>query len=85
MALMYVKNEVQVGDSFTALSIIDSQFEVKLLRTTEIYDRPAVVPSITGRGWIHGLHQIGIDPSDPYQTGYMLSDCWGDAFDLLNS
>jgi proline racemase len=28
--------------------------------------------------------QIGADPSDPYPQGYILSDSWGDAFDLLN-
>ena len=84
LALMHSKGEVQVGDQFTALSIIDSEFQVKLLRTTEIYGRDAVVPSITGRGWIHGMHQIGLDPSDPYPKGYLLSDCWGEAFDLLN-
>lgn len=85
MALMHARNEVQVGDSFRAFSIIDSQFRVKLLGTTEFHNRCAVVPSISGRGWIHGLHQIGIDPSDPFPTGYMVADCWGDAFDLLNS
>ena len=85
LALMHAKNQVRVGDSFTALSIIDSQFQVKLLRTTEIYGHLAVVPSIAGRGWIHGMHQIGIDPSDPYPEGYLVSDCWGEAFDLINS
>ena len=84
MALMHSEGEVQVGDQFTALSIIDSEFHVKLLRTTAIHGRDAVVPSITGRGWIHGMHQIGLDPSDPYPKGYLLSDCWGEAFDLLN-
>ena len=84
MALMYSRGEVQIGDQFTALSIIDSEFHVKLLRTTEVYGRTAVIPSITGRGWIHGIHQIGLDPSDPYPMGYFVSDCWGEASDLLN-
>ncbi len=84
MALMYAKNEVRVGDSLSAFSIIDSHFQVSLLRTTEFHNRPAIVPSISGRAWIHGLHQIGVDPSDPYPRGYMVADCWGDAFDLLN-
>ncbi len=84
MALMYSRNEVEIGDSFTALSIIDSEFRVRFLRTTESYGRTAIVPSITGRGWVHGIHQIGVDPSDPYPQGYMVSDCWGEASDLLN-
>ena len=84
MALMHARGEVQPGDTFGALSIIDSRFEVELKRTTEVYGRPAVVPGIKGRGWIHGIHQIGVDPSDPYPLGYCLSDCWGDGLDLLN-
>ena len=45
--------------------------------------RPAVQPGISGRGWIHGIHQIGHDPTDPYPGGYSVADTWGDAFDLL--
>jgi len=83
-ALMRAKNQIAPGQSFTAQSIIGSEFIVRLLKDVKIGDIPAVVPSISGRGWIHGMHQIGVDPSDPYQSGYMVSDCWGDAFDLLN-
>ena len=68
----------------TARSIIDSQFEVTFLGETEVAGRAAVLPRISGRGWIHGMRQIGLDPSDPYPEGFLLSDCWGDAFDLLN-
>jgi len=83
-ALMRVAGEIDLGESYIARSIIDSKFNVTLLRDTRVAGLPAVVPSISGRGWIHGIHQIGVDPSDPYQQGYMVSDCWGDAFDLLN-
>ncbi len=84
VAMLRARNEIQPGESYTAHSIIDSEFEVKLLRDTTFNGNPAVIPSISGRGWIHGVHQIGIDPSDPFQHGFIVSDCWGDAFDLLN-
>ncbi len=84
LALMHARGEVRPSDTFHALSIIDSRFEVRLLRTTEFYGRPAVVPAIKGRGWIHGIHQIGLDPSDPYPKGYCVADCWGEGSDLLN-
>ena len=84
MALMFARGEASIGDEFTSLSIIDSQFNVKILRETTVGDIPAIVPQVSGRGWIHGLHQIGIDPDDPYPKGYFVSDCWGEAFDLLN-
>ena len=84
LAVRRARGEVRVGDTITARSIIDSRFEVTLKAETTVAGRPAVIPQISGRAWIHGLHQIGIDPSDPYPQGYLLSDCWGDAFDLLN-
>jgi proline racemase len=74
---------VAVGDVLTARSIINSAFEVTLTGVSEIAGRPAVLPRISGRAWIHGVHQIGIDPTDPYPQGFMVADCWGDAFDLL--
>lgn len=45
---------------------------------------PLVTPQIRGRGWIHGIHQIGVDPDDPYPHGFTVADCWGEAHDLVN-
>jgi len=84
LAVRHARDEVSVGDSMTARSIIDSTFQVTLKGQTEIAGRAAILPQISGRGWIHGIHQIGLDPSDPYPHGFKVSDCWGDAFDLLN-
>ncbi len=46
--------------------------------------RQAVLPRVSGRGWIYGFHRIGRDPTDPYPLGYMLSDTWGEGFDLIS-
>lgn len=83
LAVMAARGQAKVGDRFTARSIIDSRFDVEFTGVTEVSGREAILPRITGRGWIHGFHQIGLDPSDPYPEGYKVSDCWGDAFDLL--
>lgn len=71
------------GDSFVARSIIDSRFEVTHAAEIEVDGRKAVQPVVSGRAWIHGIHQIGLDPSDPYPQGFRVADTWGDAFDLL--
>lgn len=83
LAVRHARGEAKTGDRMTARSIIDSTFEVALAEEITIGNRPAVRPRVTGRGWIHGIHQIGVDPSDPYPLGFKVSDCWGDAFDLL--
>ena len=84
LAVMAARGLAKPGDTFTARSIIDSTFEVTYAHDTTVAGRPAVQPIISGRGWIHGIHQVGLDPTDPYPLGYSVSDTWGDAFDLMN-
>jgi proline racemase len=85
MALRHARGEVKIGDRVTARSIIGSEFDVELLSETRVGHRKAVNTRISGRAWIHGLHQIGHDPSDPFPTGFLLTDTWGEALDLLNA
>lgn len=82
-AVMHARGQKGVGDRYTARSIIDSRFDVEIAGTLEVAGRPAVRTRIGGRGWIHGLLQMGRDPSDPFDQGHLLTDCWGDATDLL--
>ncbi len=39
-------------------------------------DIPNVSVEITGRAWITAFHQYVLDPTDPFPTGYTLSDTW---------
>jgi proline racemase len=83
LAVMAARGQVDVGQVLTARSIIDSEFQVEIVAKKTVAGRSGILPRVSGRGWIHGIHQIGVDPSDPYPLGYMVADCWGDAFDLL--
>lgn len=83
LAVRHARGEVKPGDRAVARSVIGSKFEVGFLGLTKVAGREAVLPEITGRGWIHGIHQVGVDPTDPYPQGYLLADIWGDGFDLL--
>ena len=84
LAVMEARGQIKVGEILKARSIIDSEFQVEIISKKTIAGKPGILPRISGRGWIHGIHQVGIDPSDPYPLGYKVSDCWGDAFDLLS-
>lgn len=84
LAVMHARGQVSEGFQANARSIIDSEFQISVTGIGEVAGRPAILPAVSGRGWIHGIHQIGLDPSDPYPLGYMVADCWGDAFDLAN-
>lgn len=76
MALLHAKGEMQVGDTFTACSIIDSEFHGRIVSTTSVGGTVAIIPEISGRAWITGTHQHMLDPDDPWPEGYRLSDTW---------
>ncbi len=77
MALLHARGEMQVGECFTARSIIGSEFHGRITGVTTVGPRPAIIPEITGRAWITGTHQHMLDPADPWPEGYRLSDTWG--------
>ncbi len=77
MALMAAKGQMKPKETFEAVSIIGSRFSGRIVESTTIGDRPAIVPEISGRGWVTGIHQHMLDPDDPWPTGYRLSDTWG--------
>jgi proline racemase len=74
---MAARGQAGVGNRFVATSLIDSEFTVELTGLSEVGGRPAVLPRISGRGWVVGTRITAVDPTDPYQTGYVLSDLWG--------
>ena len=78
LAVMAARGQAGVGSTFTARSLIDSEFLVGITGTTTVGGRPAVLPSVSGRGWIFGQRTTAVDPTDPYPTGFLLSDLWGD-------
>ncbi len=77
MAVLEARGLMGVGDTMTHESIIGSRFHGRIVGTTAVGDRHAIVPTITGRAWITGSHSYFVDPTDPYPTGYVLSDTWG--------
>ncbi|WP_336335922.1 proline racemase family protein [Pseudomonas putida] len=77
LATLAARGLVQAGDQLVSRSTIGGQFQVELLGHSEVDGRPAVLPRVTGRAWLYGLQQLGVDPDDPLSAGFMLSDTWG--------
>jgi len=77
MALLHARGAMRVGDRLTARSVIGSTFSGVIVGETAVGGTPAIIPEISGRGWITGVHQHMLDPSDPWPEGYRLSDTWG--------
>ena len=77
LATLAARGLVQAGDQLVSRSTIGGQFQVELLGHGQVGGRPAVLPRVTGRAWLYGLQQLGVDPDDPLAAGFMLSDTWG--------
>jgi proline racemase len=45
----------------------------RVLRRTQVGDRPAIVTEITGAAWITGEHTFVLDDDDPFRDGFTLS------------
>ncbi|MBT8365009.1 MAG: proline racemase family protein [Deltaproteobacteria bacterium] len=76
MAVLHASGAMQVGDRFMANSIIGSRFDCTILDCTRVGNVEAIIPTIRGRGWITGTHQLMCDPEDPWPSGYRLTDTW---------
>ena len=76
MAVLRARGLMDVGEELVVRSVIDSTFTGKILADTKVGETPAIVPAITGRAWITGVHQHSLDPTDPWPRGYRLADTW---------
>ncbi|GGE88173.1 proline racemase family protein [Stappia taiwanensis] len=77
MAVLAARGQMGPQDQLTAVSLIGSTFTGRILGETRVGALPAIRPQISGRGWVTGIHQHMLDPSDPWPEGYRLSDTWG--------
>lgn len=78
LATLAARHLIQEGDCLTSRSIIGGEFKAKLLANTKLADKVAIIPQITGRAWVYGIHQLAVDPTDPLKKGFILSDTWGE-------
>ncbi|MBB6487738.1 proline racemase family protein [Rhizobium lusitanum] len=83
LASLHARGTVSVGDSRTSRSIIGGEFQAQAIGETEIGGRRAVLPRITGRGYVYGRTELRIADDEPFATGFALSDTWGPQVDLL--
>jgi proline racemase len=81
LAALAARDELAPGEALIHVSLIGTRFTAEVAGTTEVGGIPAVVPRLTGRGWIFATHEFGWDPDDPFPQGFTLPDLWGPATD----
>jgi proline racemase len=76
LAVMHARGELAVGQTFLHESIIGTKFNAWVQATTTVGDYPAITPRVSGQGWVTSLALVGVDPTDPFPTGFRLNDKW---------
>lgn len=76
MAVLHARGLMEVGERYIARSVINSRFDGRIVKTTKVGEKDAIVPELSGRGWITGTYQHMLDPTDPWPGGYRIGDTW---------
>jgi proline racemase len=76
MATLHARGELGLNQDFRYEGVLGTVFVGRLVRETTVGPYPAVVPTLTGTGWITGTGQYVLDPSDPFPEGYTVGDLW---------
>ncbi len=77
MAVLHAKGQLGLNTDFVHESIMGTTFTGRLVGETTVGPYKAVIPTITGQAWITGIAQYVVDPSDPFQEGFIVGDLWG--------
>jgi proline racemase len=77
LAVLAARDLVDDGQPFVNESVIGTRFTARIAGRTRVGDHEAIVPAVSGRAWITGMHQFVLDPDDPFPTGFQLPDTWG--------
>lgn len=76
MACMHARGELPLDQPFVHQGMLDTTFTGQLVGETTVGDYAAVLPTITGRGWVTGRTEWVLDDTDPFPEGYTIGDIW---------
>ena len=71
-AIHHARGDLAVGETMTIESLIGTRFDVGVVETATVGDKPAIVPEVGGSAYITGRHEFLIDPADPLREGVFL-------------
>jgi proline racemase len=69
---LWGKGQLELGQEFVRESIIGTLFRGRLVEETSIGSQKAVIPEISGRAFITGMHQFVLTADDPLAEGFLV-------------
>jgi len=79
LALLVARGVLDLGEPWVNESVLSTRFEARAVQRTRIGDLDAIVPEVSGRVFLTGIHQLVRSPGDPLGDGLRLPDTWGPA------
>jgi proline racemase len=76
MAALHARGKLRLHEDFVHEGILGTVFTGRLIRETAVGPYQAVVPTLSGQGWITGFAQYVLDPDDPFPDGFTVGDIW---------
>ena len=77
MAVLHAKGLLGVGQYYVNAGPLGTTFTGRIEEVTKVGPYDAIIPSLSGRGWIYGVSQYMLDPTDPFPAGFTVGDIWG--------
>lgn len=77
MAVLHARGHLPVGQDYVNAGPMGTTFTGRIEDVTSVGPYPAIVPTLSGQGWIYGMSNYMLDPTDPFQEGFTIGDIWG--------
>ena len=72
LAILDKRNEIEPGEDIVINSILNTSFTCRITKHTRVKNVKAIIPKVTGRAYITGVHEFLIDSNDPLNQGFIL-------------
>ncbi len=76
MATLHARGQLPLHQDFRHAGVLGTVFTGRLVEECQVGPYRAVVPTISGQGWITGMASYVLDPDDPFPEGYTVGDIW---------
>jgi len=70
VATRYAKGELRLRETLVTESIIGSHFYARPVKEVSVGGIKAIIPEVTGRAFVTGMHTFVIEEDDPFKYGF---------------
>lgn len=77
LAILHARGLLPVGQDYVNGGPLGTTFAGRIAAETRVGPYPAIIPELSGQGWIYGTANWSVDPSDPFPQGFSIGDIWG--------